>query len=459
MSTLTTQFNHLFATKDFYKKVSFIALPIAFQHFLNSAMGLVDSIMVARINQVTAVGTAVQLEILMMTISYGAASGAAIYIAQFFGANDKKNQRQAFSFGVMLVGLIALFWFLSAALFGESLLGFYIKDQQVIKSSLSYLNVAMFSYFPFAFTMMFSFAYRSIQKTIVPMMIGIFSMSVNVFLNYSLIFGHFGFPQLGVVGAAWATLIAHSVALIIHLVYGISSKQPFLGKLGELFGFTKQNLNKMWNRTIPLVINEIFFGIGMTLFIRFYGHLGKEAMDSYYVSHQINQAFMFIVMGINAATGSILGAQLGKGEIEEARKTTGYFVGIGLVISMMMIAIIIIMAPIFVGFYGLNNEDIIQSSILIVRIMSLRLGLRMFNVMIFSSLRAGGDSNFLTFLDAGLLWMIGLPLAYLLVYGLAIQQLAWILLIVQSEQIIRLLIGTKRIKQGVWAKNLTHEIQ
>ena len=182
-------------------------------------------------------------------------------------------------------------------------------------------------------------------------------------------------------------------------------------------------------------------------------------MDSYYVSHQINQAFMFIVMGINAATGAILGAELGKGQIEQAKKTANYFVGIGLVISIVMIAIIMVLAPTFVGLYGLNDQAIVTSAILIVRVMSLRLGLRMFNVMIFSSLRAGGDSGFLTFLDAGLLWIIGLPLAYFLVYGLAIQELAWILLIVQSEQIIRLFIGSRRIKQGVWAKNLTVEIQ
>ena len=458
MSTIATKIKSYIAPKSFYKKVAFVALPITIQHLLNNMMGVVDSIMVAAINQVTAVGTALQIEMLVLTITYGVASGASIYIAQFFGSKDASGQKKAFGFGMILSLLVALFWYLLALFFGEQIITFYIQDPVVIASSLKYLNVAMYSYFPFAILMMFSFSYRSIQKTTVPMAIGIVSMALNIVFNYVLIFGYFGFPTLGIVGAAYGTLFARIIGVVLYLIYAINQKESFIGKPSEIFSFNKQQWKAMSNRTYPLMINEFFFGLGSTLFIRFYGTLGTNAMDSYYVAFKLSQMFMFVVMGVNAATSAILGADLGKGDLDQAKENAHHFIGLGLVLSISMVMIIMFLAPTLVGLYQLDNQMIINSSILILRFFALRLALRMFNVMIFSSLRAGGDAKFLTFLDAGILWLVGLPIAYVLVYILKLNDLPIILLIVQVEQIIRIVIGSIRVKKGSWLNNLTHEL-
>src|SRR5690554_1500233 len=114
MGSLTLKLKTFVAPKSFYKKVIFVALPITIQHLLNNMMGVVDSIMVSAINQVTAVGTALQIEMLVLTIVYGVASGASIYIAQFFGAKDRSGQQKAFGFGLVLALLVALVWYLAA---------------------------------------------------------------------------------------------------------------------------------------------------------------------------------------------------------------------------------------------------------------------------------------------------------------------------------------------------------
>jgi len=443
---------------DFYQKVTWIAIPLALQQFLNSAMGVVDSIMVARINQVSAVGTAAQIEILMMTIAYGAASGAAIYMAQFFGSNDHINQRKSFGFGIILVSIIALLWMFLVAMWGPNLIRFYINDQQVIVASSSYLQIVLWGYLPSTLTMMFSFAYRSIQRTIVPMVIGVIAMVINVFLNYSLIFGNFGFPQLGLVGAAYATLIAHVIGFMIHLIYAHSTHQSFIGPFSTMFAISKDLFNKMFSRTYPLIVNELFFGFGSTLYIRAFGRLGTKAMDSYYVGMQIANIFMFVIMGINTANSSMLGAELGKGDLVAAKTKGNYFVGMAIVISILTSIVILLTSRQLVGLFGLQDPVVVEGAILIVNVFSVRLSLRMFNVLVFSSLRAGGDSKFLAFLDAGILWLVGLPLAFFLVNGLGIQNIALVFLIVQLEQLVRVLIGFKRYTQGVWLKNLTQEI-
>ena len=434
--------------------MAMVGLPIMVQQMLNSIMGIVDSIMVSSINGVSAVGNATQIENLMMTISFGAASGASIFIAQYFGAKDQNNQRKSFIVGVSFTLMIALGMLTLASFFPETLMRFFIDDAEVIERSLIYLNIVKWSYIPFVITMMFSFAYRSIQRTMISLGIGIFAMITNVTLNALLIFGLFGFPALGIQGAAIATLIAHSLSAIIHVVYAVVTKQPFFSfKLKDMI-VESPLVKKISSRAVPLMFNELFFGVGMTLFIRFYGMYGPESLESYYVANQLSMFFFFAIMGVNAASSAILGAILGEGKLEEAEQTMHYFYGVGVFLAVVLSIAVLVLAPWLVNLYGsgVSNPALATT---ILRILSLRLALRVFNVLIFSALRAGGDAKFLTWLDAGLVWGIGLPLTAFLVMVVKIESLAVVLLLVQVEQIVRVVIGLIRVSKGRWLMNLT----
>jgi putative MATE family efflux protein len=456
--TIKQRMQSFIAPRSFYKTVGYVALPVIIQQLLNNMMGVVDGIMVSSINQVSSVGTALQIEMFVLTIVYGVAAGASIYIAQYFGAQDKQGQQKAFGFGILLSLVITLTFFFVAMVFDEAIIRFFIKDPFVVEHGVLYLNIVKYSYFPFALLILFSHAYRSILKTKIPMIVGITSMFLNIVFNYILIFGHFGFPALGIEGAAYGTLIARLVGVFMYFGFALSAREPFIGTLKNMFVIPGAQFMMMFARTWPLIVNEFFFSLGQALFIRFYGHLGTEAMDSYYVAFKLSQMFMFVVMGVNAAVAAILGTDLGQGKLAQAKEKARYFVGLGGVISLIMMVIIVISAPQLVKLYHIESEIVIKNAVLIVRFLSLRLAFRMFNVMIFSSLRAGGDSKFLTFVDAGILWLVGVPLAYALVYIVQLESLPVILLIVQSEQLVRLIIGTWRVKQGVWLQNLTHEL-
>ena len=145
---MTETFKRWIAPKDFYKKVFLISVPLALQQLLNSAMGISDSMMVSWIGQVTAVGTAAQVENLMMTVGFGVASGAGIFMSQFFGKQDLKSEKKAFGLGMILSLINALVWMGASVFFGRQLMGFYIQDPTVIESALQYLMIAMISYLP-----------------------------------------------------------------------------------------------------------------------------------------------------------------------------------------------------------------------------------------------------------------------------------------------------------------------
>ncbi|MBS3987180.1 MAG: MATE family efflux transporter [Erysipelothrix sp.] len=442
------------APARFYKRMAIVGLPIMIQQMLNSIMGIVDSIMVSSINGVSAVGNATQIENLMMTISFGAASGASIFIAQYFGSKDEVHQRKSFFVGVGFTLLIALGMLTLATFFPRTLMRFFIDDVTVIENSLVYLDVVKWSYIPFVITMMFSFAYRSIQKTMVSLGIGIIAMITNVVLNAILIFGLFGFPTLGIQGAAIATLIAHTLSAILHVIYARLTHQPFFSLEVKNMLVESPLIRKISSRAIPLMFNELFFGVGMTLFIRFYGMYGPESLESYYVANQLSMFFFFAIMGVNAASSAILGAILGEGKLEEAKATMHYFYGVGVFLALGLSLLVLILAPWLVSLYG-NGVGQPQLAILILRVLSLRLSLRVFNVLIFSALRAGGDAKFLTWLDAGLVWGIGLPLTAFLVLVVKVESLAVVLLLVQIEQVVRVVIGLMRVSQGRWLMNLT----
>ena len=446
-------------TRDFYLKVLMISLPMALQQLLSSAMGIVDTMLVSSIGQVTAVGTAAQIDTMAITVAFGAASGAGIFMTQFFGARDTHRQRRSFGFGLAMTTSIALLFALAAFFFGGTLLRFYISDATVLASASDYLSVALYGYIPTILMMTFSFAYRSIHKTQVPLVIGTSAMALKITLSYLLIFGMFGFPALGVRGAALATVIAQSLGLLAYIVYSYRTKQPFMGKLREMFGFDVDFVKVILRRSSPLIFNETLFAIGSTLYIRAFGSLGAQAMESYYVGNQIANLFLFLIQGISTANAAILGAELGSGDLSRAKRTGNQFISVAVVFSSVLSLSILLLAKPLVAMFSLSDPVVVLQAILIVRVFALRLSLRLFNVIIFASLRAGGDSKFLAFLDSGILWLVGLPTAFLLVSYAHVESIALVFLLVQVEQLVRVVIGLRRYFSGAWIRNLTLEMK
>lgn len=452
-------FKQYIGTKSFYKKATLLALPLGLQQLVSSCMGIVDSLMVSWINQVTAVGTAVQIETLCTAVAWGAIAGTAIFSAQFFGAKDIYNLKRTFGLSVILAFIIGGLWLLIAAIFGKQILSFYINDQVVIENGMLYLKIAMFSYIPTSLSFAFSYIYRSIHKVKVPLIIGIAAMMVNIVVNYILIFGLFGFKSFGIQGAAIGTCLAQTLAVIAHVIYATYTKQVFIGTFKEMFSLDKKFVLPIMKRVQPLIFNELMFGFGSTLFVKAFGVLGTGSMDAYYVGAKLSDLFNAIVTGISNATAVMLGVTLGSSDIEKAKREGDYFVGMAAMLSVFSIIFIFGCSRQLVGIFQLQDPLVVNQAIAIVKVFSLKIALRMFIVIIFSSLRAGGDSKILTVLDSGLMWLVGLPLAFISVHLFQIQSIALVFVICQLEQIVRVYFGMKRYKKGEWAVNLTKFIK
>lgn len=446
-------------TKPFYMKTASIAIPLGLQQLVTSCMGIIDSLMVSWIGQVSAVGTAAQIETLCSSVSWACAAGVGIFSVQFFGANDYKRLKQTFGLSMILAIVSGLFWFVLAALFGKYILSFYIQDSMVIANGLKYLQIVMFSYVFLAIEFAFNIIYRNINKPKIPLLVGIGSMMINVIVNYLLIFGAFGFPELGIKGAALGTCAAHGFAVVFHFIYAYKTKQVFVGSLHEIFSFDLKFVKVIMKKTSSIMFNELFFGFGSTLFIKAFGVLGTNSMDAYYVGAKISDIFYAFANGFSNAVAAIVGISLGAGDVEEAKKEGNYLISMAIVLSLGCLVFIYTGSDYLVALFDLANPTIIKEAELIVKVFALRIALRFFIVIVFSSLRAGGDAKILTLLDSGLMWGVGIPLAFISVYLFGIESIALVFLICQIEQVLRVIFGMKRYNSGQWAVNLTSFVE
>lgn len=452
MQTLIKKY---FGSKEFYKETFKIALPLSLQNLLSSCMGIIDTLMVSWIGMVTAVGTAAQVDILCMMVAYGSIGGANMFASQFYGAKDYKNLKKTFGLSVLLAGVNALFWFGLATFVGYQILMFYMPNEQIVMYSLKYLNIARFSLIIGSINFAFSFMYRSIKNGSVALKVSVLVMACNVALNYCLIFGIGIFPEMGVEGAALGTVIAQSVGLITYLIHATTTKQPFIGTFSEMFKIDKAFALPILKKIVPLIFNEALFGLGSTLFIKAFGMLGKESMDAYYVGNQIYNTFLFIVYGYGNAISILLGSQLGAGKMEEARKEANYHLGLSLVLSIVLVLAMLLFARPMVAIFGLDNPVVNLLAIQIVMVFAVKVSMRLFNFIIFSILRAGGESKIIQVLDSGILWVVGLPSAFLCVNYFKMDSIVLVLLITQLEQLVRLYFGMRVVKSESWVKDLT----
>ena len=447
-----------FGPKEFYQKTFRIAAPLALQNLLMSGQSLIDTLMVSWIGMVSAVGTAAQIDVLSGLISYGIIGGIGMFAAQFYGAKDEKNLKRCTGLSFALVVINAIFWILMSTFFGKDILGFYIKDAAVIEDAYRYLRIVKWSMLIGAVSYCFGNMYRSTQQPRIALRFSVFASVLNVLLNWILIFGAGPVPAMGIEGAALATVLAQTVSASLFVGYSIYSRQPFVGSFEEMFGFDLAFVKPILSRIWPLIVNESTFGFGQTLFIKAFGVLGKSQMDAYYVGNHIYEVMTFVIYGYGSSVQILLGTELGRGKIDNAKRECDYHIGLSGIISAVLVIFLAVFAKPLVGLFRLNDPAVEQLAVWIVYVFAIKSSMRLYNFMIFCVLRSGGDAKIIQFLDSGLEWSVGLPSAFISVW-LGITNIAVVLLITQIEQLVRLVLGMKRVKTYKWAKDLTKTVQ
>ena len=306
--------------KIFLKSMLSIAIPIALQNLITSSLNMVDTLMISSLGEssIAAVGLANQVFFFYALINFGINSGSSIFISQYWGREDIFSIRKILGLSVSLSTITGIIFTLGAFFFPEFIMGIFIKEPEVVKLGADYLRIVSLSYIITAIGFAYSIALRSTGRPKVPMMVSAISFVTNTVFNYLLIFGKFGFPQLGVKGAAWGTLIARIVEIIFILYIVYSTNGPLAASPKELLDWNKEFVNKYLNTISPVILNETFWSLGQVMYSIAYARIGKEATAAIQLTTTIQNIFFVLVRGLANACAVMVGNKIGAGDKEEA---------------------------------------------------------------------------------------------------------------------------------------------
>lgn len=455
--------NRFFGNKAFYAMVLSVAVPIMIQNGISNFVGLLDNIMVGKIGTEPMSGASIinQLIFVYNLCIFGAVSGAGIFTAQYYGQNDDEGIRNTFRFkfwiGTVLTAItIALFCVLK-----EPLITLYLKGEGTaeeialtMKYAKEYLAVMLWGLPAFMFSQVYASTLRECGKTVLPMVSGIVSVVINLALNYVLIYGHFGAPRLGVVGAAVATVISRYVelALIVIVTHASASKYSFIKGLYRTLLVPWSLVKKILIKGTPLLVNETLWAAGMTRLTQCYSLLGYNVIAANNISTTISNVFNIVFIAMGDAVAIIVGQTLGTGDMEKAKDNARKLTVFSVLCSVGIGAIMFATAPLFPEFYK-TSDSIKELATSLIRVSAIFMPQYAFLHATYFTLRSGGKT-FITFLfDSVSIWVVSVTLATILT-GYTSLNILTIYVLVQIAEWIKCIVGFILVKKGIWLQNI-----
>ena len=449
------------SVKELYKKVFTIGIPVSIENMIYSLMNFIDVFMVGKENVVLGLGTAAvaglgfanQVFMIFIVSLFGLNSGGGILAAQYYGKKDYKNLKKCLGITITVGLLFSFLFFLMGLFIPEKIIGIFTSDPKVLKLGANYFRIIALIYPLIGLGYSFNMQLRAIGKNQYSLYSTIIGLCINLVGNYLFINGNLGFPAMGVVGAAIATVIARivSVFYLIYIIY--KNKLPMAGNFQELFKLSWSFIAKALKISLPVFGHEIMWVTGVSMYVIIYGRIGTQATAAIQVVKSISNLVFTLVFGLSSGTAAIIGQEIGAGNEENAYKYAVELLKISLVIGTAVALFVYAICPVVLilmkvdsAIYPLARQIVFSEGILII----IKTTGTLFIVGV---LRAGGDTLWTMFADLIPLWTFAIPLTYIagLKFGLPV---ALVYLCSGSDELLKMPFCIQRLKSRKWINNL-----
>lgn len=444
-----------FLDKEFVKKTLTIALPIAATSLINFGVKAVDTLMLGIIGEVplSAAALANQLSLMFLIFASGVGAGCGVLASQYWGAGDKQRVREIFAFMLrLMVGLNIVF--ASIAFFAPHIvLGIMTTDADVIAYGTMYLRIMSAGYLVSGLTTASTVVIRSVGIVKMPMIVYSASLVVSASLGFILIFGHLGFPALGIRGAAIATTTARFVEVIIISICILKFDQTLGFRAKDLFGRFSQIAKGFVRFGVPVVLNEALWAVAFFVLHIVIGRMGREFVAANAIGGLIMQFNGMFVFSMASAMAVIIGNTIGEGRYERAQKIANGALWLSFIIGLLCAVIVQIIRVPFVNFYNLSDVAHMYAmqitNIISVNVIFVSVAL----ISLMGTLRGGGDGKFVMIVDVIFMIFIAIPLgAYT---GLVLGWPVWIVFIIlRSEDFFKTMVVLWRVPRGKWIRDV-----
>ncbi len=450
--------------KTFYRMLIALIVPLVIQQGITNFVSLLDNVMVGGLGTepMSAVAIMNQLIFVFNLLLFGGLSGASIFGAQFFGKGDYDGMKQSFRVKLIFGILATAFGIAVFILWGEDLSLLFLDNEAnkdiditvTLNYAKDYLNVMLWGLFPFMVVQSYSSTLRETGETVAPMIASVISILVNLCLNYVLIFGHFGFPELGVVGAAIATVIARFIECIIVVAYAHcnSQKFPFMKGLYRSLYISGSLIKSVVITGVPLMLNEFFWSVGSTAINQSYSTRGLEVVAAMNINTTAWNLFCVIMFAMGNAVAILVGQRLGSGDIEGAKDVDRKLIFFNFVMHIAIGLLIIVTAPFVPLIYNVEPE-VQQLATNFLMIAGASLPIHSYVHVAYFTIRSGGKTVITFLFDCVYMWVITVTLSSILCRFTGLHIITCYA-IVQFSDIIKLSIAMPMLKSGFWAKNI-----
>ena len=444
--------------KQFYKSVFTLVIPMALQNLINVGVSAADVMMLGAVSEDVLSGASLagQVQYIMTLIFFGLSSGATVLTAQYWGKKDTRTIEKILGLGLKTGIGVALIFAAGSMFLPEQLMRIFTNEPEVIRQGVPYLKIVGLSFFFMAFTQVYLNIMRSIERVMIATVIYLVSLGVNVILNAVLIFGLFGFPQMGVRGAATATLIARIIEFVIVLFYAHYKNKIVKIRLHDVIHSDKLLVKDFLYYSIPVVLNELMWGLGGSANTAIIGHLGSAAVAGNSVAQVVRQLAQVVVFGISSATAIYIGKTIGEQKIELAKAYAKRFLWLGVFMGILGGAVILLSAPLACSILALGKTAK-DYMVFMFFVMSYFVVAQAVNtVLVVGTFRAGGDTKFGLALDVGTMWggsiLIGAVAAFIFHCSVPV-----VYAILMSDELLKLPFTIKRFLDFKWLKDVTRE--
>lgn len=454
--------------KTIYRRALWLAVPMMIQNGITNAVTLVDNVMVGSLGEEAFTGVSIvgQLIFVFNLAIFGALSGPGIYGAQFFGKDAKDGFQSTVRMKYLLSCICLAAGLLVFLTMDEGLIGLYLKGESdeidkgmTLMYARQYLRIMLLGLPPFVVTQIYAGSLRETGDSVKPMIAGIGSVLTDIVLNYLLIYGKFGFPELGVRGAAIATVAARFVELGIVVLWThlAITKHPFLDGVYRTFHLPRELAGKMLRKTLPIFMNEFLWAGGIAALTQCYSKRGLMVIAGLNISNALCNLLNVVFIALGNAVGILIGQQLGAGQTEQVKKNAFRLMRFTGGVSAGLTVLLIAISHVFPKLYN-TTEDVRQYAAMFIIITALFFPVQGYLNALYFTLRSGGKTLVTFLFDSVYSWVVIVPIAKVLCEYTGLPILM-IYAIVHAADIIKVAIGYALIRKGVWISNLAEEIK
>lgn len=447
--------NTLKKNSEFYSKLFSLVLPIAFQQFMLAAVNASDALMLGLLDQdsLSAVSLAGQVQFVFNLFLAAMTIGASMLAAQYWGKGDRDAVERILALVLKITTPVSLAVFLAAQLCPGLLMRIFTRDEVLIAGGVRYLQVVGLSYLMTGISQIFLCILKNSGQAMKSTVISSFSVVLNIFLNAVFIFGFWIFPEMGIAGAALATVIAKAAELL--WLFAESCREGRIHLRMRYVIHTDPLLRKdFWKYTTPVLANEMVWGCGFTMYSVIMGHLGSDAVAANSIANIVKNLIACFCSGIGNGGGILVGNELGQGNLEKARSYGGRLCRISIVSGIISGLVLLALSPLILSVSNLSDVSVGYLRGMLLICSYYMIGRAVNATTIAGIFCAGGDSRFGLLCDTVVMWVIAVPLGLISAFVLNLPVLV-VYFVISLDEMVKLPAVYRHYKKYAWVKDLT----